>query len=72
MTTLFIAFGSFIGFIIAYHTYGRWLSRKIFGLTADATVPSTELRDDVDFIPTKKEVIGLPKQKTDTLLKKKT
>ena len=57
MTTLFIAFGSFIGFIIAYHTYGRWLSRKIFGLTADATVPSTELRDDIDFIPTKKEII---------------
>jgi len=57
MTTLLIAFGSFIGFIIAYHTYGRWISNKIFGLSASATMPSEALRDDVDFIPTKKEVI---------------
>ncbi|MBT4691963.1 MAG: carbon starvation protein A [Planctomycetaceae bacterium] len=57
MTTLLIAFGSFVGFIIAYHTYGRWISNKIFGLSANATMPSEALRDDVDFIPTKKEVI---------------
>ena len=57
MTTLLIAFGSFFGFIIAYHTYGRWISNKIFGLSASATMPSEALRDDVDFIPTKKEVI---------------
>lgn len=57
MTTLLIALGSFVGFIVAYHTYGRWLARKIFGLDADAPVPSQQLRDDVDFIPTKKEVI---------------
>jgi carbon starvation protein len=57
MTTLLIAFGSFVGFIIAYHTYGRWISKKIFGLSASATMPSEALRDDVDFIPTKKEVI---------------
>ncbi len=57
MTTLFIAIGSFVGYLIAYHTYGRWLSKKIFNLDADAVVPSHELRDDIDFIPTKKEVI---------------
>ena len=32
MTTLLIAVGSFVGFIVAYHTYGKWLSKKIFGL----------------------------------------
>ncbi len=57
MTTLLIAFGSFFGFIIAYHTYGRWISNKVFSLSASATMPSEALRDDVDFIPTKKEVI---------------
>lgn len=57
MTTLLIAVASFVGFIVAYHTYGRWLARKIFGLDPDAVVPSQQLRDDVDFVPTKKEVI---------------
>jgi len=57
MTTLLIALGSFAGFIIAYHTYGRWLARKIFGLDDHALVPSQQLRDDVDFVPTKRGVI---------------
>lgn len=57
MSTLLISVAAFVGFIVAYHTYGRWLARKIFGLDADAQVPSQQLRDDVDFVPTKKEVI---------------
>lgn len=57
MSTLLIAVGSFVGYLVAYHTYGRWLSRKIFNLDPNANVPSKELRDDVDFVPTKKEVI---------------
>ncbi|MDA1052515.1 MAG: carbon starvation protein A [Planctomycetota bacterium] len=57
MTTLLVAIGSFFGFIIAYHTYGRWLARKIFALDKDALVPSQQLRDDVDFVPTRKSVI---------------
>lgn len=57
MFTLFVAVGSFVGFIVAYHTYGRWLADKIFVVDADAEVPSRQLRDDVDFVPTRKEVI---------------
>ena len=57
MTTLLIAVGSFVGFIVAYHTYGKWLSKRIFGLDRNAEVPSKQLRDNVDFVPTKKEVI---------------
>ncbi len=57
MSTLIIAILSFFGFIIAYHTYGRWLARKIFGIDPEARVPSQELRDDVDYVPTKKEII---------------
>lgn len=57
MSTLLIAVGSFVGFIVAYHTYGRWLARRIFNLDPNAQVPSRELQDDVDFIPTQKEVI---------------
>ena len=57
MSTLLIAVGSFFGFIIAYHTYGRWLGRRIFSLDANATAPSKALRDDKDFVPTHKSVI---------------
>ena len=57
MSTLIIAVLSFVGFIAAYHTYGKWLARKIFGLDPEQKVPSQELRDDVDYVPTKKEVI---------------
>lgn len=57
MTTLLVAFGSFFGFIIAYHTYGRWLATKIFNVDPGAEVPSKQLRDDIDFVPTKKQVI---------------
>ncbi len=57
MLTLLVALGSFLGFIVAYHTYGRWLGRSVFGLDRDAVVPSEELRDDVDYVPTKRGVI---------------
>ena len=57
MLTLGVAVFSFIGFIVAYHTYGRWLSKKIFQLDDSAVVPSVELQDDVDFIPTKRQII---------------
>jgi len=57
MSTLLIAVGSFVGFIVAYHTYGRWLARRIFALDDKSPVPSQQLRDNIDFVPTKKEVI---------------
>ncbi|MCL4131254.1 UNVERIFIED_CONTAM: hypothetical protein GTU68_021591 [Idotea baltica] len=57
MATLLIAFGAFFGFIVAYHTYGRWLARKIFALDPNATVPSCELEDGVDFVPSKKSIV---------------
>ncbi len=57
MLTLLIAVLAFVGYIIAYNTYGRWLSQKVFQLDDNAVVPSHELRDDVDFVPTQRQVI---------------
>ena len=57
MLTLLIASFAGFGFIVAYHTYGKWLGRKIFRLSATAICPSTELRDDVDFVPTPRSII---------------
>ena len=48
MTTLLIALGAMVLYIIAYHTYGRWLARKIFKLDPNALMPSAELNDDRD------------------------
>ena len=44
MFTLLVALGSFVGFIVAYHTYGRWLARRIFAVDRAAIVPSEQLR----------------------------
>lgn len=57
MATLLIALGAFVGYIVAYHTYGRWLSRKIFRLDPHATVPSVELNDNRDYVPTARAVV---------------
>jgi len=46
-----------LGFIVAYHTYGRFLARKIFKLDANAAVPSKELEDGIDYVPTRKGII---------------
>ena len=57
MYTLLIAIGSFFGFIVAYHTYGRWIANRVFNLDANAKVPSCELEDGVDFVPSKKSLV---------------
>lgn len=57
MSTLLICFGSLAVLLIAYFTYGRWLSVKLFELSADAAVPSRALRDDNDFVPTPRSVV---------------
>jgi len=45
------------GYIIAYHTYGRFLAKKIFKLRADAPVPSRQLQDGIDYVPARKGII---------------
>ncbi|MFH1418523.1 MAG: carbon starvation CstA family protein [Planctomycetota bacterium] len=57
MLTLGIAVGSLILYLIAYHTYGRWLSRRFFKLTPDAEVPSRQINDGQDFVPTRRSIL---------------
>ncbi len=54
---LLIAIGAGLAFIAAYQTYGRWLGRKIFRLSAETVCPSIRLRDDKDYVPTDKSVV---------------
>lgn len=57
MFTFLIAVGSFLGFIVAYNTYGRWIAKKVFALDPDADVPSKQLNDGVDYCPSKKSIV---------------
>jgi carbon starvation protein len=57
MLTLTIALLAAAALLLAYHTYGRWLARRVFQMDPEAVVPSVELRDDVDFVPTKRQVL---------------
>lgn len=52
---LFLVCGG--GFLIAYHTYGRFLGRKIFRISPGADVPSRTHEDGIDFVPTRKGII---------------
>lgn len=57
MSTLIVASLSLVAFVVAYHTYGRFLARRLFALSADEVMPSTSCRDDVDFVPTRREIV---------------
>lgn len=57
MHPLLIALLAGVGFIIAYHTYGRWLGGKIFRLSANAVCPSRAMADGNDYVETSKGVL---------------
>ncbi len=57
MQTLMVAVLAGVGFIVAYNTYGRWLGRRVFRLSASFVCPSKRLQDDVDYVPTSTPVV---------------
>ncbi|MHC4985263.1 MAG: carbon starvation CstA family protein, partial [Planctomycetota bacterium] len=57
MDALWIVLITFVGYLVAYHTYGRYLARRVFGLRRDAPVPSETLKDGIDYVPTRRTVL---------------
>jgi carbon starvation protein len=57
MESIIMMLTVFVGYIIMYRVYGKFIGSKIFKLNDKNPVPSVELEDGVDFVPTKKEVI---------------
>jgi len=57
MDTLLLIIICGAGYLIAYHTYGRYLAKKIFKLDKNARVPSVERQDGVDYVPARKGII---------------
>lgn len=47
----------FAGYIVAYHTYGKYIGRRIFKVDPKAQCPSKQLQDNVDFVPTDKHIL---------------
>ncbi|MBA7693205.1 Peptide transporter CstA [subsurface metagenome] len=57
MDALLLLLVCFVGYILAYHTYGRFIARKIFRLDRNAPVPSKQLKDGIDYVPSRKGII---------------
>jgi carbon starvation protein len=57
MNVLLLVLGSGALLVGAYFTYGSWLARAVFRLSRSAMVPSIELRDDVDYVPTPPAIV---------------
>jgi len=55
--SLVVAAGAFVLYLIAYHTYGRFLGKKLFRLDPNAVTPAHELNDGVDYVPSRKQVV---------------
>jgi carbon starvation protein len=57
MNSAILALLALAGYIIAYYTYGKYISGKLFRLSDKNPMPSHELRDDIDYVPGKKSIV---------------
>lgn len=57
MNSLVLAAVVMAAYMVAYHTYGKFLARKIFRLDRNAVCPSKALQDNYDFVPTDKHIL---------------
>ena len=57
MSAIVVAVLAFVGYILAYRFYGRYISRRLFGLRDTTDVPAHKQKDGVDFVPTSREVL---------------
>jgi len=57
MMTVLLMLAAFVGYIVAYNTYGRFLARRIFRINPDACVPAVGQCDNRDFVPTRRIIV---------------
>ncbi len=57
MNSLLLCVLVYIGFIVAYNTYGKFIGRRLFNINKDAPTPSHEMYDGIDYVPTRKEIL---------------
>ena len=54
MNVLFIVLGCGAIYLVAYLTYGKFISKKVFQLDDSKVTPAVEINDGNDFVPAKK------------------
>ena len=57
MESVLIMVVAFVGYILMFRLYGRFLGRKIFNLSNANKVPSVEFEDGKDYVPTRRGII---------------
>ncbi len=57
MNSLVLSVLAVAGYIIAYNFYGKFIAKELFKLSDKNIMPSHELNDGVDFVPTKKHIL---------------
>ena len=57
MNSALLAVIGLSAFYLGYRFYSGWISNQIYKTDSDLIVPAHELRDDVDFVPTKKHIL---------------
>lgn len=57
MNAAVLAGATFLLFALGYRYYSRFLAERVFALRADEPVPSRELADGIDYVPTERHVL---------------
>ena len=57
MGALLLTIVVFVGYILMYRFYGKYIGSRVFKLASEAEAPSKTLEDGVDFVPTKREIM---------------
>ncbi len=57
MDAVLIMVVAFVGYILMYKLYGRFIGRKIFNLSNKNKTPAVEFEDGKDYVPTRKGII---------------
>ena len=57
MEAIIIMVVAFIGYLLAYRLYGRFVGKKIFALSNANKTPAVQMEDGQDYVPTRKGII---------------
>ena len=57
MNAAILALSVFVLYALGYRFYSKYLAEHVFQLRAEEPVPSHELRDGIDYVPTKRHVL---------------
>ncbi|MFO7671858.1 MAG: carbon starvation protein A [Bacteroidales bacterium] len=57
MNSLILVILAIAGYLASYRFYGRYLGNKVLKLAATRIMPSHELNDGVDYVPTKSHIV---------------